>query len=73
MHDRIQPALRLEVFDRQQRALGPRFDPRYDGIVYCEYEVATVENEDEFPGSPGMEDTLLESGDRESSVDLSDV
>jgi lipopolysaccharide transport system ATP-binding protein len=73
MHDRIQPALRLEVFDRQQRAWGPRFDPRYDGVVYCEYEVAAIENEAESPMGSPVEDTLFESSDRESTVDLSDV
>lgn len=62
--DRIQPALRLEVFDRQTRAWGPQFDPRYDGMVYCEYQVTAVENE--------HEDGLLESTDRQSAVDLSD-
>jgi hypothetical protein len=63
--DRIQPALRLEVFDRQTRAWGPRFDPRYDGMVYCEYQVTAVENE--------PEDGLLGSTDRQSAVDLSDA
>jgi lipopolysaccharide transport system ATP-binding protein len=73
-HDRIQPALRLEVFDRQKRAWGPRFDPRYDGTIYCEYEVAAVENQDEFPmAQPDMPDDLLKSVNRDSTVDLSDV
>ena len=47
-HDRIYPALGLEVFDRQNRASAPRFDPRYDGMIYCEYEVTAVQNDDEF-------------------------
>jgi homopolymeric O-antigen transport system ATP-binding protein len=44
--DRLQPALRLEVFDRQRRAAGPRYDPRYDGPVFFEYQVSAAENED---------------------------
>jgi lipopolysaccharide transport system ATP-binding protein len=42
VHDRLQPALHLEVFDRQRRSWGPRYDPRHDGPVFCEYEVAPV-------------------------------
>jgi lipopolysaccharide transport system ATP-binding protein len=44
--DRLEPALRLEVFDRQVRAWGPRFDPRYDGIVRCDYEVTAVADDE---------------------------
>jgi lipopolysaccharide transport system ATP-binding protein len=42
VHDRLRPALRLEVFDRQRRPWGPRHDARYDGPVFCEYEVGPV-------------------------------
>jgi lipopolysaccharide transport system ATP-binding protein len=42
IHDCLEPALRLEVVDRQERGWGPRFDPRYDGFVFCEYEIAAV-------------------------------
>jgi hypothetical protein len=39
IHDHLQPALQLEVFDRQQQGWGPRYDARYDGPVFCEYDV----------------------------------
>jgi lipopolysaccharide transport system ATP-binding protein len=45
IHDRVRSALRLEVFDRQTRAWGPRFDPRYDGPVYFEYQVTPLMDE----------------------------
>jgi len=55
-HDRLQPALHFEVFDRQRRAWGPRYDPRYDGPVFCDYQVAAIANDDQpwgaAPGAP---------------------
>jgi hypothetical protein len=44
-HDRLEAPLRLEVFDRQSRGSMVRFDPRYDGPVLCNYQVAAVEND----------------------------
>jgi ABC-type polysaccharide/polyol phosphate transport system ATPase subunit len=45
IHDHLQPALQLEVFDRQERPWGPQYFPRYDGPVFCEYEVTAVESD----------------------------
>ncbi len=41
--DRLQPALWMEVFDRQPRGFGPHYNPRHDGILYCEYSAGRVE------------------------------
>ena len=48
--DHIQPALRLQVFDRQDRAWGPGYDPRYDGPVFCDYQVTAVESDEPVHG-----------------------
>jgi lipopolysaccharide transport system ATP-binding protein len=39
-HDRLQPAIQLEVIDRDVRRQAPRYDPRHDGPVFCEYVFA---------------------------------
>jgi lipopolysaccharide transport system ATP-binding protein len=43
--DQLQPAVRLEVFDRPSSTWAPRFDPRCDGPVFCEYDVRLGEVE----------------------------
>jgi ABC-type polysaccharide/polyol phosphate transport system ATPase subunit len=45
-HDDVEPALRVNVVDRQVRTLGTSFDPRYDGPVFCPYEITAVPGDD---------------------------
>jgi lipopolysaccharide transport system ATP-binding protein len=40
--DRLQPALRVEVVERDVHLHAPRYDPRYDGPLYCEYHLAPL-------------------------------
>ena len=45
--DDVEPALRLNVVERYVRTLGPSFDARYDGPVFCHYEVAPAPDDAE--------------------------
>ena len=55
IRDSLQPAIRLEVVDRTTSAWGPRFDPRCDGPVFCEYEVVPADGDGE-PANPLLVD-----------------
>jgi lipopolysaccharide transport system ATP-binding protein len=45
--DDVEPAFRLTVVERHVRTLGPPFDARYDGPVFCRYEAAPVRDDAE--------------------------
>jgi lipopolysaccharide transport system ATP-binding protein len=47
IHDHLDRAILLEVFESQASVSGPRFDPRSDGVLYCEYDVTRVEPDGE--------------------------
>jgi hypothetical protein len=40
--DRVEVAARIEVIDTQSGELGVAVDPRYAGVVICEFQVGSV-------------------------------
>ena len=54
LHDRLLSAVQLEVIDLDRRMGAPRYDPRFDGPVFCEYQVAPLAEK-----SPAWRDRMV--------------